>query len=244
MRKRRKTFKRRGRSTINQTSKATTGQSLAFRGRKLKPRVYRSLLWKDGLLSTKYRSLQSRTSFITTSASTAVGSIGYITPLWLSNNAFWASSGGLRQTDAGVTPPLFSGDITLRGGIWGIQFRNSSSTLPVALRVYVGFTRNLPNLTLIPTTENVGWEPSISPDITVEVGKFHYNTLVQLEPGETFKLERRVRIQKISQTEWAGNGKMPIVMLFANNIGHSTATQIDFTSYYNLSFVADSIGTT
>lgn len=241
MRKRRRTtFKRRG---VNQTSKATTGQSLAFKAKRLSRKRYKNLLWTSTIMAPHYRSLQSNAATIVTQANEAVGTIGLDRPLRLGSNAFWVTAGGAQNINFGTTIPLFSGDIILRGGMWGMQFRNGSATLPIGIKVYVGRTMANPTASL-PGTSNVGWDPSLVSEFKSEYGKITYNTVVQLEPGESFKLERRVGIQKIDQNVWSAYGNMPFVLVHVYNIGHATAVTCNVLTYYNLSFSADAIGTT
>jgi len=39
-------------------------------------------------------------------------------------NAFWTTGGGLQPHDFGVTSAVFGGDLTVRGGIWNVEFKN------------------------------------------------------------------------------------------------------------------------
>jgi len=244
MRKRRRTFKRKSGRSVNQTSKATHGSSLTFRSRKLSRRRFKKLLWNDTILSTHWRSLFAASTTIVTQTNSTTLTIATINPMRPSGVAFWTGAGGLRSTDIGVTPPLFSGDITVRGGMWGMNFRNTSSTLPVSMKLYLGRTIGNPTYSL-PASSTTGWDPSIEPDLTKLYGKSYYSTIIQLEPGETWKIERRIGIMKINQYDWQSIGGLsPFVLYTAANVGHSTATTINVDTYFNLSFAADAIGTT
>jgi len=167
----------------------------------------------------------------------------FITPLFISGNEFWTGAGGLRSVNIGITPPLFVGDITIRGGIWGMMFRNTSTTLPVSIKIYIGTTVAFPNYT-VPSSSNIGWDPSVEPDLSQNFAKFNFNNTVQLEPGETWKIERRVGIKKVDKSVWDQTGYMPMVLISAFNVGHATATTINIETYYNMSFAADAVGTT
>jgi hypothetical protein len=160
----------------------------------------------------------------------------------LSGNPFWLTAGGARTHDIGISVPLFSGDITLRGGIYGMMFTNNGAST-VAVKVYVGRTVAKPSYT-IPSSSNIGWDPSLEPDLTKNQAKYHWNTSYQLEPGETAKIERRVSIQKIDQTVWIQSGYMPIVIVEVYNINTAGTQNVGILQYYNMSFSGDAIGTT
>jgi len=245
--KKRKTFKRRmrrgGKAIADYTSLNTKGTIIGFRGRKTSRRAFKKHLWYLTLFKPHYRSIFTVGSDISMPTNDVAVTIFGLNMYKLTTDPFWVVAGGLLAIDTGITPPLFSGDIILRGGVYTVTFANLSSN-DIKLRLWVTKSVPDPAFTLVPSSASLSWDPSCSPDFNSQVGKVYDNRTVTIEGGNSYSFSKRFNVQKIDQVTYTLEGNSPIIYAAACNMGNSTANTLRVVKSYNLSFSADSIGTT
>lgn len=232
---RKRTFKRSKRSSgVNFTSNALKGFSLPYLSRKTSSRAYRRRLWNNTLDDIHYRSVQSIGVGFTTAASSVVGVVTYATPLKFAGNPFWTAPGGARQVDTGTAIGAFR-NIILRGGIWGMLINNTAD-ITVQVKFWLVWTAANADFSFIPSNENIGWDPTVTAEWNDKIGKPYFNNTLLLTPGESYKIERRIKIKKIDEYEWANNNRMPLVVVQVTNATGIVSKTINASFYYNLSF--------
>lgn len=236
-------FKRR-RSTITQTSQSGVGRKTQYRGRRLGKRAIRRILWRDTIFSPHYRSVSAVSSTIASPASNNTATNVRFPLLNYGGGAFWTAAGGAKGVDVSQTVPLFDGDITIRGGLVGATITNGSTTDPVMVNIYYLWSIARPDFTIVSSTVSVGYDPTIDPDVTTDVGKIYWSSSVLLTPGQVFKFERKLKPMKIDRHAYNNGGRSPQLYVSVNDTLSATASSIRVTTYYNLSFVGDSVGTT
>jgi len=220
--KRRSTFKRRSnrpKRNTNYKSLSTAAQSTGFRGRKTSRRAYRKHLWNSTLFSTKYRSLGNFGSTVSTQASTTLGTVSLFNLLRFGTNAFWTTGGGLQPHDFGVTSAVFGGDLTIRGGIWNVEFKNLAVTdLDVKIKVFLLTSVNRPDFAFEPTTAPNLWDPTASPDFINFIGKPYKTWETVLEQGNSWQIGGRLKLQKVDQITYREQGRTPILVCLFTNV--------------------------
>lgn len=227
-----------------------------FRGKKTSLRAYRNRLWNDTLFKPHYRSLFDTTEvFILTPNNTNQATLAIYNAL----PTFWVS--GLQQLDSGVTPPLFRGDIILRGGLARISLSNnrdianSPDTDNVRVTVYGVWTTALPQTPLpLPATVSTMWDPSVVTEFE-KFGKVLFKKECILKAdGDSVQIDFKFKVQKIDQGIFSQaivngpRGQTLVWMVLASQMSNQEATPavegISVVTSHNLSFSADAIGTT
>jgi len=232
-------FKRRARTTNTLTSQSGVGRKLQYRGRRLRKRAIRSILWRDTVFKPHYRSVSAVSSTISSPASNNTATNNRFPLLNYGGGAFWTTAGGTKPMDAGGAVPGFVGDVVIRGGIVGATITNAA-TDPVMVNLYYLWSIARPDFTLISGTVSVGYDPSIDSDVTTDVGRIYWSSSVLLTPGQVYKFERRLRPTKLDQHAYLNGGNSPQLLVSVNDTLSATASQIRVTTYYNLSFTAES----
>jgi len=240
MRKRR--MFRRGSRSNAVTSKSGVGNRFGFRSRRLRPRQWRRVLWRDTLSQTHYRS-NSSNNFVLTAAGTAFQyQIGQAAALRISGNQFFTAGGGLILPD----PPAataFIGNITVRGGIIGIRIANMNATVTAQeVKVYLIKTSRNFVVANIPANRFLGWDPTIEPDFQLNVGRIVMAREAILENGSSVDFKFRLRPFKIDRDEY-DNDKNSFLWVIMWNDNEGAASAVSVAPYYNISFAADAIGT-
>jgi len=236
-----------------------------FRGRKLRPRQWRKILWRDTIAETKWRSIGAIGNSLI-GALTGLGSgVVYLFPAVQNDpvtqpfitQPFWTLTGGVQATDRGIVPPLFTGDLVLRGGFARISVVNPE-TIPIRVKVYAIWANKLPSLLVYNSTHNnlrnMEWDPSIEPDFN-QFGKVIARREVMLLPGANpFEMIHRLKVQKIDQNVFTGESVpgttepagsqlwwgVQAVPLTTNPVSDN----VQIIRSYNLSFTGDEVGTT
>ncbi|MGN5495168.1 hypothetical protein ACLJCJ_09340 [Campylobacter coli] len=167
---------------------------------------------------------------------------------------FWTSAGGATDINFGVAPPLFNGDITLRGGFARIFIGAYPENVPLRVRVWAIWAQPRPSNTLYTGINNsnqpVEWDPSIFPDFTTQFGKILYQKEAIVPVGESFNMVHRFKPQKIDTPRFVGAAGQPSgsslwwLVSCANLDTNLLSAQITVVTSHNLSFSADAIGTT
>lgn len=125
--------KRRYRSRPNYAASSGTrpNVSLGFRSRKLRPKRFRSELFRSSLNTPHYRS-----AFVTGANVTSPVSVSQMTTAIndMINPNFWQSSNGAQPPIGGGT--IFANKFVIRGGLCRFTACNASTTANVRLRVW------------------------------------------------------------------------------------------------------------
>lgn len=247
--KKRRTVRRRrvSRRSTNFTSQSSHGGGIRMRSKKFRPGKLRNLLWNASIASTHYRSNNASVATQSSPASAATMSSSLYSTRRFSSNNFWVTAGGAVNPDGGAIPTFSTNtDITIRGGLYGIRVANNPDLSDVDkdtlnVTVFLIWTPKGFSSANVPTSVNVGWDPSLVQDFQTNIGKIVLRKQFLLPEGNTMTIERRMPIQKIDQTEYSANISEPIWLVLVGNTGTSSAHAMFVTTYYNLSFVGDTI---
>lgn len=243
VRRRRFGMKRRSggrrRNTMSLTTQKGSGSALGFRSRRIRPRTFRRMIYRDTLFKTHYRSVFANTFVVSTPAATQTSTVSTFSMLQpTAGSLFWTLAGGARGVDTGVAVPDFAGDVILRGGKCGITIANASDD-NIKYTMYYFWTNDDPDLGLIPVTESIAWDPSVTADFSTRVGKIIWQQTVQLEPGQSYSFERRLKCQKIDQARFAVQGRVPHLVIKMSNVSNNDISASRINLFYNLSFSSD-----
>lgn len=248
------TFRRRGFKSSAFTDYKGNVTTFGFRGRRLRPTLYRKILWRDTLSKNHYRSLLSETQTLATEAGNALGLAYALLPqmdgIGTTNQAFWDT--GVVQTDEGVTvPATWAGDIIQRGGAVKCQIFNPSNTDSVGFKLFIVKTIKNPDLALFPNAAQVPrlWDPSTIPDFARKVGKVLMSREGTIRVLSSSSVEYKLRVSKIDQSEFrvAGSpnvlvaGNQIMFLLVVYNLSITTAINTVVNTSSSMSFSADAL---
>jgi len=248
--KKRRVFKRKyrrgyGKKMSQFTSTNGSGRGVGFAKRRFKPRLFRRQLYNSSMTAKHYRACHSSTTGLTTPGTTTTMSTSLQTSRRFSGAAFWTTSGGAINPDGGAMPTFVTdGDITVRGGVYGLRLCNLPNTNdvdkePLQVIVYLIRTSKGFSLTNFPATVTNGWDPSLVQDFQTNIGKIVLRRNFLLKDGEVFCLERRMSVQKVDPTEYAGTISEMVWAVLIGNAATTTTGSVAITTYYNMSFVGD-----
>lgn len=249
------TYRRRGFRSSAFTDYKGNVTSFGFRGRKLRPSLYRRKLYNDTLMKNHYRSLLSETTSLATEAGNALGLAYVLLPqmdsIGVNNNAFWET--GVAQTDISVSPPtVWAGDIVQRGGAVKCQIFNPSSTDSVGFKLFTVKTIKNPDLTLFPNASQVPrlWDPSTIPDFARKVGKVLNSREGTIRVLSSSSVEYKLRVSKIDQDDFRTGLTAPFTLVGGNqiifvlalyNMSTTTAINCSVNVSSSISFSADAL---
>lgn len=248
------TFRRRGFKSSAFTDYKGNVTTFGFRGRRVRPTLYRKILWRDTLSKNHYRSLLSETQTLATEAGNALGLAYALLPqmdgIGTTNQAFWDT--GVVQTDEGVTvPATWAGDIIQRGGAVKCQIFNPSNTDSVGFKLFIVKTIKNPDLALFPNAAQVPrlWDPSTIPDFARKVGKVLMSREGTIRVLSSSSVEYKLRVSKIDQSEFrvAGSpnvlvaGNQIMFLLVVYNLSITTAINTVVNTSSSMSFSADAL---
>jgi len=226
-------FRRRGTRSSAFTDYKGNVSSFGFRGRKMRPTLYRRMLYNDTIAKNHYRSLLSETSTTATEAGNALGLAYVFLPqmdqIGANNMAFWDT--GVAQTDLSISPPtVWAGDIIQRGGAVKCQIFNPSNTDSVGFKLFTVKTVKNPDLTLFPNASQVPrmWDPSTIPDFARKVGKVLNSREGTIRVLSSSSVEYKLRVSKIDQDDFRTGAAAPFTLVGGNQI-------IFVLALYNLS---------
>lgn len=200
-RARRSRFSRRA-TTI--TGQSGVGKSFGYRSRRIRPRKWKRILWRDTLANSHYRSTFDITNSLAAPLATTAGAIPYLIQA-LPPVGFWTVGGGVQQLDVGVGPPAFTGDLVIRGGMIRLGLANESTVEAVRARVWLLKSNKNPDFSKVvvnPTLVSSMWDPSLSPDFD-EFGRVVLMREMTLLPvSNPLEIFYRLPVQKIDQAEY------------------------------------------
>lgn len=241
-------FKRRRTNTSRRTRTLTTksgfGSALRFKSRRVPRRRWNSMLWNSTLQKAHYRSNAALDTTITTQAGTSSATISVLDAMDNGVAPFYTVAGGAQVLDQGSSVPLFKDDIIVRGGKMCLSFSNSSASVSVEIQAWL--IKPAPRFTSVnlPSVVPAGWDPTLVSEFRNDVGTVKYSTKFLLEPGNISTIERRIPIQKIDQEAWADDGMRWKWIVLVRDFTNIVTAPVGVTSYFNLSFAGDAIGTT
>lgn len=202
------------------------------------------MLWNSTLQKAHYRSNAAASSSITTQPGVSSGTITILDAIDNGVAPFYTLAGGAQVLDQGTSIPLFKDDIILRGGKMCLSFNNDSTTSSIEIQAWLVKTAPRPNFTLLPSAVPAGWDPTLVSEFKKDVGSIKYSTKFLLEPGNISTIERRIPIQKIDQEAWADDGQRWKWIVLVRDYITLVTVNVGITTYFNLSFSGDAIGTT
>lgn len=206
---------------------------------------------------THYRSVaQSTATTVPPSVGTPGAANVYIGPALSTNsfaapfvaNPFWTATGGTQAVDAGAGVPVFSGDITLRGGIVRLSIYNNDD-VQMRLRVYGVWAAKNPSFAvytaLAASARPVEWDPSMVSEFSTEFGRILFNREATVNPGENIEVLHRFKPQKIDKVRFTGVAGDPAgsqlwwMIALVPTTANAAAVGLTVVSSWNLSFAAD-----
>lgn len=214
-------------------STRSMGSGIGFRSKRLSRRRYKSILWRDTLNKSHYRSVAATLNTTQANASPTVAVIDSADGL---PDDFWTTGAGLQALDTGVTPPTFTGDITVRGGKIGLTFMLDGATYPVEVSVWLVKRSNGTPPAF--TTGPYGWDPSLVPDFYDDVGKIVMRRKKLLLDESSWNVEFRLPIMKLDQATHNTTNTYLWIWTVQDVSDGGTAT-VRVNNYHNLSFSAD-----
>lgn len=241
--RRRFTRVRRGRNNASYSTQSGSANPIGFRSRRVRPRQFQRILWRDTVASAHYRSLGAGAGSVSTPVGSNTMTVSFINAMDNGSGAFWTTAGGALPIDTGITLPLFQGDITVRGGMIGVRFYNDGA-YAAHVMCYLVKAVPRPDNTIITSPQPVGWDPSTIPDFSKDFGKVIMSRRFIVEPLAMMSIEKRIWPMKIDQVAWATDAQR-LYWLFGVSDGDTSGQDnIRIVPYFNLSFSADAIGTT
>jgi len=231
--------RRRGRNSSSYSTKAGAAVSLPYKARRISRRLWNKKLWDSTLQKQHYRSNGALSGAITTAASQGQVSITGAQAMDNGVSVFWTAAGGAIEANAGAGVPTFEGDVIIRGGIVGFKLFNESTTIPAQCKVYLIKMAPRPSLANIPVAANVGWDPTLVPEFTKDVGKVIFMKEFQLEALAEMSVERRLSIMKIDPESWSTDAQRFYWLFVCGDPQTVTTVTLRVVTYFNISFTAD-----
>lgn len=239
-----------GAKTSQWTSQGVLPRPLAFKTRRMAPRAWRRLLWRDTASKTHWRSFLAKTINRVTGTTIGVNTPGYTPALKdAAGAAFWTVAGGLQPTNVGGGTSSFLGDITLRGGVLKYIASAPTDYADIVLhRVWLIYTVKNPDEATFPTTAQTwGWDPMANPDFKQKVGHVVlYRESMLNNDNQSMRIEFRLRPEKIDagvfgtgNTTIDGSGGQFFWMQQTINMTSTTSQAVTVHVGYNVSFSAD-----
>jgi len=244
--KKRRVSRRRGKNSTSYSTKAGAATGLRFKTKRLSRRAYNKKLWDSTFMKAHYRSNGSVAGNITSQA--LQGNITITTLQAMDNGSapFWQTNGGAQTIDVGVGVPVFADDIVVRGGMVGIKLFNENGALgetaTVQCKVYL--IKNAPrqDLTNLPTSAPYGWDPTLVPEFSKDIGTVIYTKTFQLENVNEMTIERRIGVMKIDQQSWSADVQRLSWIVTVGDPQGTVSKIVRVCTYFNLSFSADAVG--
>lgn len=154
---------------------------------------------------------------------------------------FGTVAGGAREIDVGAGVPTFEeSSFVLRGGKYSMTILNTG-VQDLKIKLFRITTGNNPDFSIVPATEDSEWDPSVTPDFFVEVGKPFRTREVTIEGGNSYTFVDRFKLQKIDGQAYIDNARSPYICLLVSAISNTGSATFAVRQAYNLSFSADAI---
>nr|UOF81678.1 putative capsid protein [Cressdnaviricota sp.] len=252
--KRRRRTVRRGRRRFRRsgnagtfTSQSASGLNTRYKTRRIRPRAWRKILWRDTMAKTHYRSVGQGSGTITTGTSQGNGNVVTAYPTFIgvpsATTAFWTATGGLNPPDTGGATPTFAlGDLTIRGGIIGTTVScQDTITNEIGVTISVVKLMKRPNTALVPASNPWGCQIDGDPEFTTQFGKVLYKRTAILSGAYPhLTVQHRLRVQKIDQEIWGTSlGDQVVFIISCANLQTADSETLNLTTYHDMSFSGD-----
>jgi len=268
---RRRNFRRTFRRNAVTTSSRSINPRQPFKiiARKLRKRTYRSLLWRDTMFKTHYRSIRTSALTITTPNSNTAQRVGLSQCFDVNDlTTFWRTAGGLEDANYGVTVPWAAGagpnpeSITIRGGRIWISFNNrSTATETIRVRVQLIFLRSqsrnysdamdsntwtdyMNNILAGGGIKPIGWDIVGAPDFSQYMYRPVLDKYMDLRPDDSLDVYWKIKPVKIDTAAFTrGGGWFPVWIYYVSTHydDNLAADNVRVQLGHNISFAASDI---
>ncbi|AXF52029.1 MAG: putative capsid protein [Cressdnaviricota sp.] len=240
-RKRRFTKRTGGKRTTDFTSLNTRGHAIGFRGKKTSRRTFNKHIWNSTIFKPHYRSVLTQDLNLSTPATLTDGTIQLFNMYQFGGVGFGTAAGGAREIDLGAGVPTFEeSSFILRGGKYELTIANLS-TSDLKMKLWRITTGNNPDLSVVPASEDWGWDPSVTPDFFNQVGKPWMSREVIINGNDQYTFSTRFKTQKIDGEAYINNARSPYLCILVSSQDGGGVANFKAIQSYNLSFSADAI---
>jgi len=227
--------------------------NLSYKGRKMGLKNWRNELYKNTQFMAHYRSVfLGQDTYQTGTTQGSAVPVRYLPELGTSTSVgFWTAAGGLQNLDRDVSPPDFLGDITIRGGIIGLNVTVADSVTDlIAVSVYLTFIKSGTRdpFNYINGTEPYNWDPQVQPDSSAGGWKVLKKWTAMLNYNNpSLAVEHRLKPRKIDRALYLLNAvdfqstpsNQFCFVVHACNLTSGTDVGIVVHRTHNMSFSAD-----
>lgn len=229
-----------GKRTLDYTTQNTTGHAVGFRGKKTSRRVFNKHIWNSTIFKPHYRSVLTEPVILNVPASQSSGVLQFFNMYQFSGVGFATVAGGAREIDAGAGVPTFEeSSFVLRGGRYTLTIINQGSS-DIKLKLWRITTGNNPDFSIVGSTEEAAWDPSVTPDFYNQIGKPFMSREVIINGLDSYTFSTRFKTQKIDGEAYINNARSPYICILISSIDGSVSQATAIQSY-NLSFTGDAI---
>lgn len=238
-----RTFKRKRfsrRRTAGVTSKSSTGLSFGFKSKKISRKSWNHKLWDSTLQKQHQRSNAAFSDTLLAPPLISQYGVNFRFALPSGVSPFWTAAGGAISQDVAQPLPQFSGDIVIRGGMIGLRVCNDVSSLePMTVIIYLIRTGDKFNNANAPIQVFEGWDPSLIPDFSTDIGRIVMRRKFLMENANSAEVTYRLPIQKIEEAPFNNLSNQYAWMILVNNNQGTVLSNVTAVRYHNLSFVGD-----
>jgi len=222
-----------------------------------KRREYRRQLWNFSSIQTKFRSIFTSSSVITTPLSTLQQTIT-VAQLLSETTPFWTAAGGNQSVRFGVAAGSANPDsVIIRGGVHEVTVTNIPAGDNIRVRYqFIMPKQQLRNVTdtantapandwlvaIPPTTTAIGSTIQDLPDYNEYFYPPYLDKEVIIRPGEAVKEIRKIRLRKVDADAFArGITGFPYLILYMNGTTDALADTARLTITHNLTYTIPDI---
>jgi len=234
-----------------------------YRGRKMRPRAFRNLIWRSSMMNQHYRSIYSIANQ-DVQTDNVHGQMKFsaalmLNPLGGTGTLFWTAGGGLRPVNyGGAVPNLSPNAVILRGGMCQSslssnpqnvnlirvtlliayskqQYRSAGGTVPAAGSGGINEWLTTAGL----GTYGTLWDPTDEADYSEYFHPPLCKKTMDLRPGDAIDINHRLRCKKIDCDSFVRYGPgLPHIFAVYGQVNNSDGVveTIEWTQSYNLSF--------
>lgn len=255
--KRKRSYKKRGKrnsgnraNVSSWTAQTGVGKGIRPKSKKLSAKKWRSILWRDTLAKTHYRTNGTGVTNIISDTTAGQGLLLEVLPTFVGapgpTTVFWTTAGGLVPPDTGAAVPTFgTGDMVIRGGQIGIAVTCPDAvTDECVLRLWVVALKSRPDRSILPATVSYGSQPDAAPEFNSQYGKIiDYKEATLNNSYPSFTYVRRLRVSKIDQEVYGTilGGPQIAFLVSLVNMQDTTANTMVGVTWHDMSFSADAI---
>ncbi|ALE29742.1 coat protein [Lake Sarah-associated circular virus-36] len=245
--------RRRSKKAVGLSTRTLAPTDFHTKGRMLKKRQWRNLLWRNTLTSEKYRSILMATTGLSTPGNHTTANWSDL-EIMSNTQPFWTSAGGMQPVNQGSGVPTLAPDhIIIRGGTFYFSMINPlGNTTDIRVRLqllypkqnitrYASLVRT--NVPLIDWITSLGGnQPTIwRMQDAGDYNQYYYNPVMEkeiiLKPGDSFEEYRKMKVQRLD-TEAFLNGAagFPSWLVYISNLDGAAVQNVTVVSGHSLSF--------